>query len=183
MRRYTNRNAAPLTYLVPSLILSYVVPRALRRHHPPNFKLRMASGMEEDDPTSPYPKATLYSPKRRAHAPGIVNVTILGSGDGIHFPRPGQLVSIHYDAFVVNGGQWDSTRGPGRDKPLRFRVGKGQVISGLDEGIEQLSLGGKARIVIPTHLAYGKRGFPGLVPPDADVIFDVELTDVDGHVK
>lgn len=146
-----------------------------------NSIARMAD-MEEPDPTSPYPAATAWSPKRRAHADGIVNVTILRSGDGIHFPHPGQMVSIHYDAFIVNGKQWDSTHGPGREKPLRFRIGKGQVIPGLDEGIEQVSLGGKARIVIPTHLAYGKRGFPGLVPPDADVIFDVELTDVDGHV-
>ena len=139
--------------------------------------------LEEPDPTSPYPAATVWSPKRRAHAQGLVNVTILRSGDGIHFPHPGQMVSVHYDAFIVNGKQWDSTRGPGRGQPLRFRLGKGQVIPGLDEGIEQVSLGGKARVVIPAHLAYGKRGFPGLVPPDTDVIFDVELTDVDGHLK
>lgn len=139
--------------------------------------------LEEPDPTSPYPAATAWSPKRRAHAEGLVNVTILRSGDGIHFPHTGQMVSVHYDAFIVNGKQWDSTRGPGRGQPLRFRLGKGQVIPGLDEGIEQVSLGGKARVVIPSHLAYGKRGFPGLVPPDTDVIFDVELTDVDGHLK
>ena len=91
--------------------------------------------LEEPDPTSPYPAATVWSPKRRAHAQGLVNVTILRSGDGIHFPHPGQMVSVHYDAFIVNGKQWDSTRGPGRGQPLRFRLGKGQVIPGLDEGV------------------------------------------------
>jgi len=172
----------PLSDLISYLILSSRSRNPLR-HARYCLKLFCSLRMEEPDPTSPYPQATVWSPKRRAHAVGLVNVTILRSGDGIHFPHPGQLVSIHYDAFIVNGKQWDSTQGPGRGQPLRFRIGKGQVIPGLDEGIEQVSLGGKARIVIPTHLAYGKRGFPGLVPPDTDLIFDVELTDVDGHVK
>ena len=107
---------------------------------------------------------------------GSVGVTIISAGDGKRFPKRGQIVSIHYDAFILDGNQWDSTRK--REKPLRFRMGQGQVIPGLDEGIEQLSLAGKARLVIPAHLAYGKRGFPGLVPPDTAVIFDVELMEI-----
>ena len=110
----------------------------------------------------------------------MVEVTTLVAGDGVHFPKKGQIVAIHYDAFLAaekaEGKQWDSTHK--RAKPLRFRLGQGQVIPGLDEGVGTLSLAGKARIAIPACLAYGKRGFPGLVPPDTDVIFNVELVDI-----
>ena len=71
---------------------------------------------------------------------------------------------------------WDSSRKRGR--PLRFRLGAGQVIPGLDEGILQMSCGMRARITIPSELAYGERGFPGLVPPNTSVDFDVELIEI-----
>ena len=105
-----------------------------------------------------------------------VDVNVIVAGDGVHFPRQAQIVAIHYDAFLEDGTQWDSTHK--RAKPLRFRLGMGQVIQGLDEGIQELSLREKARLTIPASAAYGKRGFPGLVPPDTGVIFDVELVEI-----
>ena len=71
---------------------------------------------------------------------------------------------------------WDSSRK--RGVPLRFRLGHGQVITGLDQGIMQLSVGERVRLTIPSELAYGERGFPGLVPPDTDLEFDLELLEV-----
>ena len=105
-----------------------------------------------------------------------VTVTVLAAGDGAHFPKHAQIVAIHYDAYLSDGTSWDSTRK--RDKPLRFRLGIGQVIPGLDEGVKQLSLKEKSRLNIPASLAYGHRGFPGLVPPDTDLVFDVELVEI-----
>ena len=106
----------------------------------------------------------------------MVEITVLNAGDGTHFPQQGQIVSIHYDAFLADGTTWDSTRK--RSKPLRFRLGMGQVIAGLDDGVKQLSLTERSRLTIPSSQAYGKRGFPGLVPPDTDLVFDVELVEI-----
>ena len=94
----------------------------------------------------------------------------------MHFPRQAQIIAVHYDAFLADGTLWDSTHK--RGKPLRFRLGMGQVIQGLDEGIKQMSLTEKSRVQIPARLAYGKRGFPGLVPPNTDIYFDVELVEI-----
>ena len=105
-----------------------------------------------------------------------ISVTVMAAGDGIHFPQHAQLVSIHYSAFLADGTLWDSTHK--RQKPLRFRLGLGQVIQGLDDGVMQLSLSEKARFHIPAGRAYGQRGFPGLVPPDSALVFDVELTEI-----
>lgn len=60
-------------------------------------------------------------------------------------------------------------------KPFRFKLGAEQVIPGLDVGVSQLSVGERAKMTIPAHLAYGERGFPGLIPPNSDLIFDIEL--------
>jgi hypothetical protein len=97
-----------------------------------------------------------------------------GTSDG--YPTQSQSVAVHYDAYLPDKSKWDSSRDRGR--PLRFRVGTGMVIPGLDEGIMQLSIGARARMVIPADLAYGKKGFPGLVPPNTPVEFDIELIEV-----
>lgn len=94
-------------------------------------------------------------------------------GDGANFPKPGDLVTIHYVGTLENGKKFDSSRD--RGKPFQTNIGVGQVIKGWDEGIPQLSLGEKAILTIPGSKAYGDRGFPGLIPPNATLIFDVEL--------
>jgi FKBP-type peptidyl-prolyl cis-trans isomerase len=88
----------------------------------------------------------------------------------------GKTVSVHYKGQLPDGTVFDSSYK--RKQPLEFPVGVGQVIAGWDEGIQLLNVGDKARLVIPSDLGYGSRGAGGVIPPDATLIFDVELMDV-----
>ena len=88
----------------------------------------------------------------------------------------GKTVSVHYEGSLENGKVFDSSYP--RKKPIEFKLGIGQVIEGWDEGIALLQVGDKARFVIPSDLGYGPSGAGGVIPPNATLIFDVELMDV-----
>lgn len=88
----------------------------------------------------------------------------------------GKTVSVHYTGSLDNGKTFDSSYP--RKKPIEFPLGKGHVIEGWDEGIALLQVGDKARFVIPSYLGYGDRGAGGVIPPNATLVFDVELMDV-----
>ena len=88
----------------------------------------------------------------------------------------GKTVSVHYKGMLPDGTVFDSSYK--RKEPIEFPLGKGHVIQGWDEGIQMLKVGDKARFVIPSHLGYGSRGAGGVIPPDATLIFDVELVAV-----
>lgn len=88
----------------------------------------------------------------------------------------GKVVSVHYTGQLEDGKVFDSSIP--RKKPIEFPLGQGNVIEGWDEGIALLQVGDKARFVIPSHLGYGSRGAGGAIPPNATLIFDVELIDV-----
>ena len=88
----------------------------------------------------------------------------------------GKTVSVHYEGSLANGQIFDSSYK--RNQPIDFVLGIGQVIPGWDEGIGLLQVGDKARFVIPSHLAYGSTGAGGVIPPNATLIFDVELMNV-----
>lgn len=88
----------------------------------------------------------------------------------------GKIVAVHYKGMLPDGKVFDSSYQ--RNEPIEFPLGKGQVISGWDEGIQLLNEGGQARLVIPSHLAYGERGAGGVIPPNATLVFDVELVSV-----
>jgi len=100
---------------------------------------------------------------------------ILQKGNGKKAEK-GKTVSVHYKGMLPNGQVFDSSYQ--RKQPIDFTLGVGQVIPGWDEGIGLLQVGDKARLVIPSELAYGSRGAGGVIPPDANLIFDVELMDV-----
>ena len=100
---------------------------------------------------------------------------ILQKGSGLKAEK-GQTVSVHYKGQLADGTVFDSSYK--RNQPLEFPVGVGQVIPGWDEGICLLNVGDKARLVIPSELGYGSRGAGGVIPPNATLIFDVELMDV-----
>lgn len=97
-------------------------------------------------------------------------------GDGKTYPQPGQTASIHYVGKLESGKKFDSSYDRGRR--FEFVVGKGMVIRGLDEGTRKMTLGEKAVINITSDYAYGDRGFPGFVPPQANLIFEVELLEL-----
>jgi len=88
----------------------------------------------------------------------------------------GDKVSVHYKGQLLDGTEFDSSYK--RKQPIDFAIGVGQVIAGWDEGIQLLKVGDKARMVIPSNLAYGSQGAGGVIPPNAPLIFDVELMDV-----
>jgi FKBP-type peptidyl-prolyl cis-trans isomerase FkpA len=117
-------------------------------------------------------------------APGAPAVTELqktdivkGTGEGI---SQGQTAVVHYTGWLYDpsvpdhkGREFDSSRK--RGEPFRFVIGAGQVIQGWDEGVQGMQPGGQRQLVIPSKLAYGERGQGGVIPPDATLLFDVEL--------
>lgn len=121
-------------------------------------------------------QARSFSNSLKMSAPATTQVEILQEGDGKTFPKPGDLVTIHYTGTLENGKKFDSSRD--RGKPFQCTIGVGQVIVGWDTGIPKLSVGSRAKLTIPGHEAYGDRGFPGLIPPNATLLFDVELLNV-----
>ncbi|GAB5400404.1 MAG: peptidylprolyl isomerase [Aureisphaera sp.] len=100
---------------------------------------------------------------------------IINKGSGAQAEK-GKTVAVHYKGMFPDGSEFDNSFK--RGNPIEFPVGMGNVIPGWDEGIQLLQVGDKARFVIPSHLGYGNRGAGGVIPPDATLVFDVELMDV-----
>ena len=90
--------------------------------------------------------------------------------------QTGQQVKVDYTGWLTTGKKFDSSVGTGR--PFDFKLGAGNVIKGWDEGIVGMKVGGKRQLRIPPDLAYGEKGYPGAIPPNATLIFDVRLVDV-----
>ncbi|CAM1364753.1 Peptidyl-prolyl cis-trans isomerase [Tenacibaculum litopenaei] len=107
--------------------------------------------------------------------PSGLRYKVLQKGEGKQATK-GAMVSVHYKGQLLDGTVFDSSYK--RKQPIDFAVGVGQVIAGWDEGIQLLQVGDKARFVIPSDLAYGARGAGGVIPPNATLIFDVELMNV-----
>jgi len=90
--------------------------------------------------------------------------------------QSGQHVKVDYTGWLTNGKKFDSSVGTG--KPFEFLLGGGQVIKGWDEGVAGMKVGGKRQLRIPADLAYGQKGYPGVIPANSTLVFDVQLVDV-----
>jgi len=95
-------------------------------------------------------------------------------GDG-PAPQASQTVAVHYTGWLLDGAKFDSSLD--RGQPLTFVIGVGQMIPGFDEGVATMNIGGKRQLMIPPELAYGEQGAGGVIPPNATIIFDIELVD------
>jgi len=105
-----------------------------------------------------------------------VNIETIKEGDQKTFPTSGQKVSCHYVLTLESGKEIDSSRK--RGSPFEFRIGKGEVIKGWDEGVAKMSVGQRAKLTISSDLGYGDKGVPGMIPGGSTLIFDVELLGV-----
>ena len=117
-------------------------------------------------PVRPLQRQSLFVP---------LKIEKLGSGSGLA-SRKGALVTVHYTGWLTSGGKFDSS--VDRDEPFQFVLGAKQVIAGWDMAVSQMVVGDKWRLTIPPELAYGRAGYPDLIPPQATLVFEVELLEV-----
>jgi FKBP-type peptidyl-prolyl cis-trans isomerase len=110
----------------------------------------------------------------QVHSASGLSYSVLETGDSAgRAAVSGDTVSVHYTGWLLDGTKFDSSRD--RGQPFVFRLGAGQVIKGWDEGVSGMHIGEQRKLMIPANLAYGDRGAVGAIPPNATLVFDVEL--------
>ncbi len=132
-----------------------------------------APGPSRDALEIPAPGGRFALPSGRAGVPPV-QVEVVARGNGLE-AHGGARAAVHYTGTLRDGAEFDSSRG---GKPFEFRVGAGQVIPGWDIVVARMRVGDRWKAHIPSALAYGHAGYPGAIPPDADLDFDMELVGV-----
>jgi FKBP-type peptidyl-prolyl cis-trans isomerase len=133
-----------------------------------------ASGTAASTPAPAEAAATQTGGKVRKLASGL-QIEDLAVGSGT-MAEPGMNVSVHYTGWLTDGTKFDSSLD--RNQAFQFQLGAGMVIRGWDEGVKGMRIGGKRKLTIPPDMGYGARGAGGVIPPNATLVFEVELLDV-----
>lgn len=120
-------------------------------------------------------KSSGYQTEQMIKTPSGLQYEDLVAGSGAS-PAPGKKVTVHYTGWLMNGKKFDSSLD--RNEPFVFRIGRGEVIPGWDEGVMTMKIGGKRKLIIPANLGYGAAGAGGVIPPNAALIFEVILLDI-----
>lgn len=163
--------------LRPRLRHDFSVHRPAARRRAPVFTLAAALALGSALFLGSAAPGRADSPKTTTTASGLRYEDIrVGTGPS---PKKGQTVKLHYVGTLTDGKKFDSSRD--RGTPFEFHLGMGEVIKGWDEGILTMKVGGVRKLLIPPSLGYGARGAGGVIPPNADLVFEVELLDISGN--
>ncbi|MFE4106407.1 FKBP-type peptidyl-prolyl cis-trans isomerase [Almyronema epifaneia] len=135
-------------------------------------EIRLAQSADDLMPDANSSEETLMPEENRVTTDSGLQYIDLVEGTGAS-PQSGQRVTVHYTGTLEDGTKFDSSRD--RNRPFSFTIGVGQVIKGWDEGVMSMHVGGRRQLIIPPDLGYGSRGAGGVIPPNATLIFDVEL--------
>ncbi len=132
----------------------------------PEESMPMATALPTAKPTAPAPTPAPDAPLKKVDV-------VVGKGAEA---KTGDTVSVHYVGTLVDGKEFDASKKHG--KPFEFPLGQGHVIKGWDEGVVGMKVGGKRKLVIPPSKGYGDRGAPPVIPPNATLLFEVELLEI-----
>ena len=157
------------TLLLVNLFAPVALGQTGKRTAPSRRAKKAGVARAERKPIAPCPA----SPAKTTPSGLTYVVTRRGEGNQL---KAGETVFVHYTGMLGNGLKFDSSLD--RDKPIEFELGAGRVIKGWDEGVAQLRVGDQATLIIPPHLGYGARGAGGVIPPDATLIFIIEVVGV-----
>ena len=182
-RRFRSKNLIKRVFLL-TMLASSVFTAALLFAVPGCGGAKEKAGEGEAEAPKPEERA-VAEPSSGGGAPATMEGEVK-TGTGLRYvdlavgtgrsPAQGQTVTVHYTGWLTNGTKFDSS--VDRGSPFQFKIGVGEVISGWDEGVASMKVGGKRKLIIPSNLAYGARGAGGAIPPNSTLVFEVELLDV-----